>query len=196
MIAPDLASTLSTLVAAVPVSVTDASRAPEDGGLPAAPGVYAWWVTQGALTLTNGPAHPTQTGWSLLYIGVAPASEASKRQLRSRVLGNHVRGNTGSSTFRYSLASLLIDELGLHPVRRRNKVVLNAADNRQLTAWQEANLGVTWTSVDAPWILESDVIQHLGPPLNLAGNAAHGFHAQLTAARADFRSSASDGDHS
>jgi hypothetical protein len=42
---------------------------------------------------------------------------------------DHVRGNTSSSTFRYVLASLLLEELALTPRLAASKVVLDRQDN-------------------------------------------------------------------
>jgi len=53
---------------------------------------------------------------SLLYVGISPVREASRRTIRSRVIGNHLNGNVGSSTFRFILAALLIDALELRPL--------------------------------------------------------------------------------
>ncbi len=80
----------------------DALRAglvdPDD--LPSEPGLYAWWVRDAGLPGVPRPPHPTMAGWGALYVGRAPTSPSSGQTLRTRILGNHVGGNTGSSTFR------------------------------------------------------------------------------------------------
>jgi hypothetical protein len=53
--------------------------------------------------------------------------------MRTRVLGNHLSGNIGSSTFRLSLAALLVDELDLHPYAQKAKCVLPFEENRRLS---------------------------------------------------------------
>jgi hypothetical protein len=73
-------------------------------------------------------AHPLDGDLSLLYIGISPVREGSRQTIRSRVIGNHLKGNVGSSTFRFTLAAL-IDALALRPFMRRTKVALDAADN-------------------------------------------------------------------
>lgn len=87
-------------------TIADAHRAPNDGGLPAKHGIYAWWMAPGAIAGVTGPAHPSED-LELLYVGIAPKDARSKATLRSRIRGQHLGGNIGSSTFRQSLAALL-----------------------------------------------------------------------------------------
>jgi hypothetical protein len=108
--------------------------------------------------------------------------------LRSRILDHHVGGNTGSSTFRFTLASVLRDELTLIPRRTLKK--LDRADNDRLRDWQREHLAVTWCVRPEPWLAEREVIARIRPPLNAAGNSAHPFHPTLVAARAAFRAAA------
>src|SRR4051794_25700195 len=86
-------------------SVREAHAAPP-GGLPNAPGLYAWWVLPDAIQGIEGPDHPTES-MQLLYVGIAPKDNDSRASVRSRVRGQHLGGNVGSSTFRQSLAALL-----------------------------------------------------------------------------------------
>jgi GIY-YIG catalytic domain-containing protein len=118
----------------------------------------------------------------------------STQTLRSRVIANHLRGNIGSSTFRFSLAALLRDELALDPEQRKTKVVLSREDNAALSEWRHAQLRMTWCEHECAWEIESSVIGALDPPLNLAGQAGREFHSALTRARADLRH-ASKGQH-
>src|SRR5205823_2724272 len=90
--------------------------------LPAAPGFYCWWSRRNAIAGLPHVPHPLDGGLSLLYVGISPARDSSRQTLRSRVLGNHLNGNVGSSTFRFVLAALLIDELDLRPFLRGTKV--------------------------------------------------------------------------
>jgi hypothetical protein len=99
-------------------------------------------------------------------------------------------GNTGSSTFRFTLAALLIDELDLHPRRTAKKVVLNPQENASLSRWQNEHLWLTWCVSPLPWENEDAVVELMAPPLNLAGNSRHPFHSILTTARNTFRASA------
>lgn len=155
--------------------------------LPAAPGFYAWWSRRGALPAVPRVSHPANDEVSLLYVGISPVRESSRQTLRTRVLGNHLNGNVGSSTFRFILAALLIDALQLEPFVRGSKIVLDASDNARLSAWQRDALLLTWSARERPWEIEGDVIRQLGPPLNFAGNAAHAFYPRVRDARAQFR---------
>ncbi len=160
-----------------------------NGGLPAAPGLYAWWVTSPD-ALPSVPLEPRGDGLSLLYVGIARNRPGSRATLRSRVGGNHLRGNIGASTFRLTLASLLWEQEGWTPVWRRDRPVLSPEDNRALSVWQREHLRVAWCTHDEPWAIEKTVIEQMKPPLNLAGNEAHAFRRTLTEARAALRSAA------
>ena len=121
---------------------------------------------------------------------IDPAPPGASATLRSRVIGNHLSGNTGSSTFRFTLASLLLKGKGLHPRRTASKVVLPTEENAELSAWQKDHLYLTWCVVEKPWTLEGEVIAEMQPPLNLSANYGHAFHQTLTEARRAFRQAA------
>lgn len=178
-----------------PVSPINAQQPPSLGGAPAQPGFYAWWVRDGALPDLPREPHPTVAELSLLYVGISPARESSSQHLRGRVLGNHLAGNTGSSTFRLTLASMLCEEQGWHPVPSQTKVLLTAADNAALNHWQRDNLAVTWAMRHRPWDIEHEVIARMKPPLNLAANAGHPFFASVRDARTRFRAKARASTH-
>src|SRR5438270_11576487 len=82
-------------------------------GIPNAGGFYAWWAKQGVIENMPERPHPNDQSLSLLYVGISPARASSGQALRGRLLGNHINGNTGSSTFRFVLASLLMSSLDL-----------------------------------------------------------------------------------
>ncbi len=172
-------------------SIENAMRPSKDGGLPQTGGFYAWWVRPGSLADIPTTRHPSEPDRDLLYVGIGPASTKSSTTLRSRVIGNHLRGNIGSSTFRLSLAALLLDYLGLRPTRARTKVLLSKQDNARLTNWQRDNLRLTWCEWPQPWKCEPVVIETMNPPLNLAGNSSHAFYATLKGARARLRAGVS-----
>jgi hypothetical protein len=173
-----------------PVDIATLLQSPAAGGLPTCPGLYAWWVQHGALPQVPPYPHPTQPGWSLLYIGIAPYGPRSPATIRSRVRGQHIGGNTGSSTFRQSLAALLMDTLGFHPIRRHNDYNLPPAENARLSAWQRQHLRLTWAEHATPWLIEPAVIAALHPPLNLDHNSAHPFYQTMTTARARYKAAA------
>ena len=167
------------------LAVPEVLRSPDL--LPAAPGFYGWWSPRGALPALPHIPHPTNRDVSLLYVGISPARETSRQTIRSRVIGNHLNGNVGSSTFRFVLAALLLDALDLSPYLRGAKVALNPDDNGRLSAWQREHLLLTSSAGERPWEIETEVIAQLAPPLNSAGNAEHPFYPAVRAARAEFR---------
>ena len=173
-----------------PVSLVSARRAPSEGGLPEGPGFYAWWTKRGSIPGVPKAPHPSKRGLDLFYIGIAPVRESSSSSLRTRVIKNHMSGNTASSTFRLTLASLLLDSLNLHPLRTMKKVILSPQENTRLSRWQDEHLFLTWCVHQGPWEDEVAVVGLMAPPLNLAGNSGHPFHATLTAARRRFRTEA------
>jgi hypothetical protein len=156
--------------------------------LPPVAGFYAWWVKRSTLPRIPRTPHPSKR-WDLFYVGIAPGRPGSAANLASRVAGQHIGGNTGSSTFRFSLASLLFEEKNWQPIRRGAKVVLSAEDNMALREWQMKHAGLRWAPVADPWRegLERSVIAAMKPPLNLAENASHPFHAEMASARRRFR---------
>ena len=181
--APAVANTLTT----DPVAL-DAAMAPEEvGGLPAKPGFYAWWVENGTMSGVPHYPHPAQPTLGLLYVGISPTRESSGGRIRSRVINQHIRGNTSSSTFRFVLASLLIQELALKPRATAKKIVLDVNDNQRLRDWQLDHLRITWCIRDRPREVEDQVIALLEPPLNSSANRAHPFHERVATARTAFR---------
>ena len=184
------AAAVATELASSVDEIGVARRDPDLGGIPAAPGFYAWWAVDGAIPAVPLGPQPRDGGIGLFYVGIAPGRATSSQTLRSRVVGNHVSGNLGSSTFRLTLAALLRESLGLDPERRTTKVVLPPEQNAALSAWQTKNLRVSWCVVAQPWLLEPAVIEIMAPPLNLAANGSHPFHATLSEARRALRHAA------
>jgi hypothetical protein len=142
-----------------------------------APGFYAWWIRYNHRTDTRPqvPAvHPDgDKEWSLLYVGIAPktSEQRTHRSLSVRIAKDHRRGNIGSSTFRQSLAALLIPSMpGLRPKRGHDRSRL--IDERPLSDWISTRCGLTIAVTERPWLWERAVICELQPPLNLKP----GFH--------------------
>jgi hypothetical protein len=113
--------------------------------------------------------------------------------IQSRVRDNHINGNTGSSTFRFVLASLLVSSLDLHPYPCGKDFVLSSSDNARLRHWRFKQLRLTWCERAQPCEIEQAVIQAMQPPLNTAGNAGHSLYATVRASRAAFRAAALQG---
>lgn len=162
--------------------------ATEAGGLPREPGLYGWWTLPGSIPGVPRCPHPTEPELDLFYVGISPSSAASSQNLRKRVVGNHIKGNTGGSTFRLTLASLLFEAKGWKPLMT-DRPVLSREDNAALTEWQHEHLRLTWAVHPEPWTIEHEVITTLQPPLNLAGST-HKFGATLSAARRRFKEAA------
>ncbi|MCZ2804830.1 hypothetical protein O2W18_06955 [Modestobacter sp. VKM Ac-2983] len=167
----------------LPVPLIDAVTA-----VPAAPGLYAWWGRFGALPGISGPRHDA-ADLQLLYVGIAPNGAASKATLRSRVVGDHIRGTTGSSTLRRSLAALLSEQQGWRS-RWTTRPVLVNADELRLSEWMAERLQLTWAEHPEPWTVETRVIAELEPPLNQSDNAAHPLHSFVRQARQKWREEA------
>ena|SRR5258706_5185815 len=153
-------------------------------------GIYAWWMVGTPLSCAPATRHPSERGLGLVYVGIAPSGLGGKSTLRSRVLGNHLNGNIAASTLRLSLASLLIADLSLVPVKKRTKVVLSPEHNALLSEWQQKHLRLTWHETANPWDIEAEVVAALQPPLNLDDNKEHPFYETLSAARRALRSAA------
>ncbi|MGY1885077.1 GIY-YIG nuclease family protein [Blastococcus sp. SYSU DS0753] len=104
------------------------------GQIPRGSGLYAWWARATTLPGVSGPAHPGVEGPELLYIGLA-------RDLRARVVGNHFRGPTGSSTLRRVLVALLMPSEGYTTRWTTDRVVPVDADEARLSEWMRTPAG-------------------------------------------------------
>ena len=104
--------------------------------------------------------------------------------LRSRIGGNHLNGNVGSSTFRKTLSSVLLAPLQLHV---SGKDRLDQASNRLVSMWMRRHLAVVTAQVEERSTLaqiEVAVLARLDPPLNLMGMAPTPIRARLRRAAA------------
>jgi len=127
--------------------------------VPKVAGIYAWYFK----TLPSQDIDFTncwlQQGAYLLYVGISPrkppanGKPPSKGTLRSRI-SSHMRGNSSSSTLRYSIGCLLSQTLGIQ-LRRVGKderlYFLKGEDI--LSAWLEENALVTWIPYKEPWLI-------------------------------------------
>src|SRR5438034_11490845 len=96
---------------AEPVEPARARLPAAQGGAPAEPGFYAWWLTdQMALPDVPTSPHPTQMKLGLVYIGIAPRDPTSAETIRSRIVEKHLGNALGSSTLRRVLAALLWED--------------------------------------------------------------------------------------
>lgn len=181
-------STIDEVIGQLISTPKSLNEATSPSGLPSEPGLYAWWTLLGSIPNVPRCPHPTNPALGLFYVGISPSSAKSSQNLRKRVAGNHIRGNTGGSTFRLTLASLLFETMAWEPLMT-DRPVLTPADNRALTQWQHKHLRLTWAIHPEPWTIEHEVIDRLRPPLNLAGST-HEFSPSLTASRRRFKEAA------
>ena len=158
------------------------------GAVPSEPGLYAWWSLPGALPGIAGPLHPDDAH-ELLYVGIARSGPSSHATLRSRVVGNHIRGTTGQSTLRRSLASLLYQQEGWRS-RFTDRPLLVPDDETRLNEWMQENLALSWAVHEHPWTVEAQVITELTPPLNQSANSSHPMYRHVREARRRWREAA------
>lgn len=161
--------------------------------VPAEPGLYAWWSLPNALPGIRGPRHPDGEH-ELVYVGIARSGPSSKATLRSRVVGNHVRGTTGQSTLRRSLASLLFEREGWRS-RFTDRPLLVPDDELRLNEWMQHHLSLTWAVNEQPWTVEAPVIAELTPPLNQSANSSHPLYRHVGDARRRWRQAAQQVEH-
>jgi hypothetical protein len=147
--------------------------------VPAFPGLHAWFFRE---VPPEVPAEDAivQHGFTLLYIGIAPPREGSSNTLRIRIR-QHFSGTAFGSPLRLALGCLLAKELGmeLRSVGASRRLTFGSGEER-LSEWMAANAFVAWVEHPRPWEIERDVIADLRPPLNLEGNSAHPFCAELS----------------
>jgi hypothetical protein len=153
--------------------------------VPAEPGLYAWWSLPDALPGITGPRHP-EGGHELVYVGIARSGPSSRATLRSRVVGNHIRGTTGQSTLRRSLAALLFEPEGWRS-RFTDRPLLEPGDEHRLGEWMRQHLALTWAVCEQPWTVEAQVIAELTPPLNQSANSSHPSYRHVRDARRTWR---------
>lgn len=166
------------LVRTIVEQLSDARRAVRAGDFPTGdqdadrPGLYAWWADDEGLALLAAPFGAELP--PLIYAGQAGATAARSgaeraATLRSRIGGNHLNGNIGSSTFRRTLTAILIEPLRLQLDMRGR---LDAVSNRSVSAWMRQHLRVAIVPVEDRTTLaavELAVLHALDPPLNLMG---------------------------
>jgi len=163
-------------------SAQPAKGFPRDVDEVSTPGLYAWRVDDAGLATVSAPFDSTLP--SLIYAGQAGAAstrtgKVGSATLLSRINGNHLRGNVGSSTFRKTLTAVLLEPLGL---RLAGPSKLSAASNELLSEWMRAHLAVAVVSCPERVTLaalEHDVLAELDPPLNLQGMNHSGVRSEL-----------------
>ena len=146
-------------------------------------GLYSWWADAEARELfLRASGYPVG---KLIYVGQAgatkwPSGRKSSATLKSRIRGNHLRGNLSSSTFRLTISALLHEALNLR-LAEPGKLMLE--DNRRVSEWIRDHLRVAIVSFEdreALKGLEEAVLDALDPPLNLDGRPATALRQRLT----------------
>jgi len=135
------------------------------------PGLYVWWVDDEARRELSARLDGLLP--DLIYGGQAgatnwPSGKNSSATLRSRIGGNHLRGNVSSSTFRKTLAALLFDSL---PVALEGDFVSKQSEIL-LSNWIVSHLRLSIYPVadrDTLGQVEEAVLSAINPPLNLQG---------------------------
>jgi hypothetical protein len=145
---------------------------PVDALVAGQPGLYAWWADDVARSAMSEALDAPLA--ALVYAGQAGATSVrsgrpSPATLRSRIKSNHIGGNTRSSTFRHTLASVLYGPLGLQVMRPGR---LSPDSERKLSTWIGEHLRVAifpYPNREQLGGLEHAVLAILDPPLNLNG---------------------------
>ena len=148
------------------------------------PGLYAWFVDlDGAEHLAEGIGLIVNEG--LIYAGQAGAG-TSHATLGSRIRGKHLGGDIYGSTFRLTLASVLLGRLALEPIGGGH---MSKDGEGRLTDWMRAHLAVSVVAYPDPDGLDSFetlVLDRLDPPLNIAKRPATAVRSELKILRRVF----------
>lgn len=181
-----VASAVETALTAPRQLVTRSEVLAKPSAVPAQAGIYGWYF-RGLQDLVPMDACHEYDGWQLAYAGISPKNERSTQTLRTR-LRYHFNGNAEGSTLRLTLGCLLQKELGLElrRVGSGNRLTFHAGESI-LSEWMNEHTRVVWCTHPQPWTVEPAVIRRLDLPLNLQGNAHHGFSAELASIRAQAR---------
>ncbi|GAA3539044.1 hypothetical protein GCM10022263_28230 [Nocardioides daeguensis] len=142
------------------------------------PGLYSWWVdVSGAADLSAGLRAEVEPG--LIYAGLAGATRSgggkSKNTLWGRIKTMHLGGRHEFSTFRLSLGSVIAASRGEREI-----------DEPALTTWMHEHLrliAVPVADADSLGRVETEVLRHLDPPLNLDKVERNPLRVQLSALR-------------
>ena len=136
------------------------------------PGLYAWWVDEaGAGDLSRGLGLALDP--ARIYAGGAgatkwPSGKRNDNTLGRRVGEAHLGGRVRMSTFRWTLAAILFDQL---EVQVQAGMVISAASEAALSGWMREHLCIAvhaHDDRDSLGGLEHALLQRLDPPLNVS----------------------------
>lgn len=151
------------------------------------PGLYALWVdAAGAADLSRGLGLTIAPG--RIYAGQAgatqwPSGKVSDHTLGRRIGQMHLGGKVRMSSLRWTLASLLCDQLG---VLVQAAMLITPASEQALTDWMRAHLSIAvhpHDDRDTLGGLEHAVLQQFDPPLNLSHMPPTPLRTRLTELR-------------
>ena len=133
-------------------------------------------MSRAPLNSSEGLEHPVPAG--RIYAGQAgatrwPSGSPGNATLASRIGANHLRGGIRGSTFRLTLAAILLRPLDLARTAPRR---LDPASEHRLSTWIHNHLQIAVHPVadrDPLADLEHRVLLQLDPPLNLDGMPLH-----------------------
>jgi hypothetical protein len=158
--------------------------------VPRSAGIYAWYFDETPPGVPITGCRRSLDNQVLLYVGIAPKEakttlKSSTRTLRDR-LRDHLVGYAEGSTLHLTLGCLLADQLGirLRRVGSGNRRTFTNPGEVILDRWLGAHAHIAFAAVECPWDVEARLLSMMSLPLNLSGNAAHSFAADLSRIRA------------
>jgi hypothetical protein len=137
-------------------------------------GFYAWYFRILPPRIPTAPYYSIDNA-VLLYFGITGLKKKAKtpRNLRKRIVGEHLGNDSYASTLRRSLAFLLHDTLGLSVRLKRPGGTawwLGAAGEQLLTDWICEHARVMFVPYGKPKSIETQVVANCGHllPLNIS----------------------------
>ncbi len=152
------------------------------------PGLYAWWVdTTGSQLISSRLGVSIPAG--IVYVGQAGAAKDRDNHatLGSRIGDNHISGRIRNSTFRLTVAAILLEDLESHISGDRN---IGPAGESVISDWVSKHMSITVAPLRDPkriGAFEDQVLSELDPPLNLKGMANSPVRETLSQRRSMFR---------
>jgi hypothetical protein len=161
-------------------------------------GIYFWFATfealekMGITKIKNWQEEIYQKNdHYLVYIGIGPRNENTKKQfLPQRIANCHFGNKITNSTFRLSIASVLSKEGFTKEVGENLKYFIDNNEEAAISKFLENNFCVGLIDDKAPWLKEKPLIHKFQPPLNLQHNAAGWFYKTMNQSRKAFQAKA------
>ena len=181
-----------------PYCVEDPRRFPRDPVAANSAGLYSWWADSVARDvfckagLDLNALRAGENEFALIYIGQAgatkwPSGRTSTASLRSRIKSNHIGGNIKSSTFRETIAAVLVAASYCAVVAPRK---LSRNDNHELSDWIKDHCrvnAVPFGDRDSLGRIEDAVLQEIDPPCNIENRHTNDFRERLDELRKALR---------